>query len=130
MKIRIGAALLLALLTLPVLAGCGLWMMDEGLDAVEDMAENRVEAAYALNDLSVPASATNPPAEALTRQDAESIALEHAGLTADQVRFLHTEYEIDDGVAEYQVEFRYDRWEYEYDIDANTGIIRSYSRDD
>lgn len=66
----------------------------------------------------------------ITKEEAEAIALAHAGFTADQVTRLRTEYEIDDGVPRYEVQFRQDRWEYDYEIDANTGAILSYDRDD
>ena len=66
----------------------------------------------------------------LTVQEAEAIALEHAGFTADQVEHLRCVYDWDDGVAEYEVSFHVDRWEYEYDIDADTGAIRSYEKDE
>lgn len=68
--------------------------------------------------------------ERISEEQAQKIALEHAKLTADQVTGLHVSYDVDDGVPEYEVEFRYDGWEYEYDIHAETGEIRSYDRDD
>ena len=66
----------------------------------------------------------------ITAEEAESIALEHAGFTADEVTGLHSQYDLDDGVPEYEVEFRADGWEYEYEIHAETGDIRAYDRDD
>ena len=69
-------------------------------------------------------------AEQISEEKAQSIALEHAGLKADQVKGLRAHYDVDDGVPEYEVEFRYDGWEYEYEIHAETGEIRSYDRDD
>lgn len=66
----------------------------------------------------------------ISEEEAQRIVLEHAGLKADQVKGLRTEYDVDDGVPEYDVEFRYDGWEYEYEIHAETGEIRSYDRDD
>lgn len=66
----------------------------------------------------------------ITREQAQTIALEHAGFTADQVSGLRTEYEIDDGIARYEVQFRQGRWEYDYEINTGTGAILSYDRDD
>lgn len=65
----------------------------------------------------------------ITREEAQAIALEHAGLTADQVQGLRAEYEFDDGIARYEVRFRQGRWEYDYEINAATGDIISYDRD-
>ena len=85
-------------------------------------------------DLTDPAKAVESLAAAegsqeLTKEEAQAIALEQAGFTADQVSRLRTEYEIDDGVALYEVTFFADGWEYDYEIDAKTGKILSYDRD-
>ena len=85
-----------------------------------------------------PAAVTDPaptepaPTEAtqkITAEEAEDIALNHAGLTRDQVRFDRTEFDKDDGVPEYEIEFRADGWEYSYEIHAETGKILSSEKD-
>ena len=68
--------------------------------------------------------------EQISEEKAQEIALKHAGLKADQVSGLRVKYDVDDGVPEYEVEFYHDHWEYEYEIHAETGEIRSYDRDD
>ena len=68
--------------------------------------------------------------EQITAEEAQAIALSHAGFTAEQVSFLRTEPELRDRVPHYDVEFRVDRWEYEYEIHAETGEILSFERDD
>jgi len=65
----------------------------------------------------------------LSREQAQALALEQAGLTADQVTRIEVEYEIDDGIPRYEVQFRYDGWEYDYEIHAETGEILSFDRD-
>lgn len=70
-----------------------------------------------------------PTAALLTAEAAESIALEHAGLTADQVTRLTSKYEIDDGIPEYDVEFYVGTTEYDYEIHAETGDILSWDKD-
>ena len=74
----------------------------------------------------------NPPAvvEPLTKEAAEAIALAHAGFTAEQVTGLHTNYEIDDTIPQFDVEFHVGRVEYDYEIHAETGEILSFSMDD
>lgn len=69
-------------------------------------------------------------ADTLTKVQAIAIALEHAGLTEADITGLWAEYEIDDGVPEYDVEFHHGNYEYSYDIHAVTGEIRAYSRED
>jgi len=76
-----------------------------------------------------------PAAEAsgqtgMTQQQAEVIALEHAGFTAEQVTGLHSSYEIDDGIPAYEIEFAANGKEYDYNIHAETGEILSFDMDD
>lgn len=113
MKYHIFTLLLAAVL----LVGCGSPMMQMDANAAQSAAGSlpgTPETAAAL----------------LTREEAQAIALEHAGLTADQVTRLRTEYEIDDGIPRYEVTFRQGRWEYDYEIHAKTGTILSYDRDE
>lgn len=137
MKIRFCAALLLAALAISLFTGCALEpqlermedKVEHQLDALEETIENRLEAV--LTDAPTPmaqAPATQPAA-LLTKEEVESIALEHAGLTADQVQALRTELDYDRGKPEYEVDFRQDRWEYDYEIDAVTGRIISWDKD-
>lgn len=72
----------------------------------------------------------SPSPEQITQAQAIEIALAHAGLTADEVQYLYTEYEIDDRIPQYDVDFRKDRMEYDYEIHAETGDILSFEIDD
>lgn len=54
------------------------------------------------------------------------IALEHAGLSSDDITMAKNELHTDDGVYEYEIEFYADGKEYDYTIHAQTGEIRSY----
>ncbi len=56
---------------------------------------------------------------------AKSKALADAGLKAQDVTFTKERLDYDDGVAVYDIEFRSDTKEYDYEIDAATGDIRS-----
>lgn len=67
--------------------------------------------------------------ENITEEEAESIALEAAGFTAESVTGLRTEYEVDDGVPKYEVQFYHENTEYDYNIHAQTGEILSYDVD-
>lgn len=70
-----------------------------------------------------------PTPKRLTKEDAQAIALEHAGLTGNQVSRLEIEYDVDDGIPEYSVEFHCDGWEYNYEIHAETGKILDREKD-
>jgi uncharacterized membrane protein YkoI len=68
-------------------------------------------------------------AERLTKEEARDIALKHAGLTKDQVSRLKVEFDYDDGVPEYDVEFVCNGWEYDYEIHAESGKIRAWDKE-
>ena len=76
-----------------------------------------------------PTGATEAPTQKLTKEAAQTIALEHAGLTKDQVTRLRTQYDREDGVVVYEVTFYDQRWEYEYKIHAETGRILDWEKD-
>lgn len=73
--------------------------------------------------------AEKPKEGELTAQEAEEIALEDAGLTREQVKRLYSEYDYDDGVSRYEVQFEHEKLEYEYEIRASDGKILSFDRD-
>ena len=147
MKIRTCAALLIALLTLSLLTGCSARAVETKLEKAEDVVERKLDAAedaveHAIREAVAPTKpaspalpeSTVPPAteegKLLTPEEAKEIALKHAGFTAEQVQFLRAEYEIDDRIPQYDIDFREGRWEYEYEIHAETGAILSWDKDD
>ena len=64
------------------------------------------------------------------REAALAAALNHAGVSQDQVYGLEVKQEYDDGRLEYEIEFKTGSWEYEYTISAADGTILDYERDD
>ncbi|NLM15236.1 MAG: PepSY domain-containing protein, partial [Clostridiaceae bacterium] len=64
------------------------------------------------------------------KDNAVKIALDHAGVTASEARDLEVELEYDDGRWIYEVEFKANNKEYDYDIKALTGKILSADQDD
>ena len=73
---------------------------------------------------------TEPKNELIGKDKAKSIALKHAGFSADEVSGLKAEYDKDDGIPVYEVEFYKDRLEYSYEIHGETGEILSWEIDD
>ena len=63
------------------------------------------------------------------REAALAAALNHAGVSQDQVYDLEVKQEYDDGRLEYEIEFKTGGWEYEYTISAADGTILDYERD-
>ena len=65
----------------------------------------------------------------ITVDQAKEIALSNANLTSNQVSFIRSEVDIDNGIKKYEIEFNYNGKEYNYEIDAGTGNILSYEHD-
>ena len=68
---------------------------------------------------------------AVDEAKAKQIALDHAGVSESDTSFLMAKLDYDDGVQVYDVEFYVAATasEYDYEIDAATGEIRSYDYD-
>ena len=66
----------------------------------------------------------------ISEEEAKTIALNHAGLTADQVTFIKSGMDREDGREVYDVEFyTQDQKEYDYEIDLHTGEVWNYDYD-
>lgn len=65
----------------------------------------------------------------ISAEKAKSIALNHAGVSASQTSEMKVEQDWDDGVLEYEVEFKAGGVEYEYTIHGGTGQILKYESD-
>lgn len=114
-------------------------MVEAKLDAIEDQVESTILEAVSPAEASAPTSTSPAPAQTLpasaknpqelTEAQAQQIALEHLNLTANKVTRLRSNYEIDDGIPQYDVEFLLGDWEYEFEIHGETGKILSYDKD-
>ena len=82
----------------------------------------------AIRERSIETRATAQPAASsyIGVDQAKSIALKHAGLSAAEVSFTKAKLEKDDGLRKYEIEFIKGSTEYEYEIDAATGSILEY----
>ena len=66
----------------------------------------------------------------LTEEEALASALEHAKLKKDQIEFLKkVELDYEHGRKIYEIEFYFNGFEYEFDIDAETGKILKFDKD-
>lgn len=75
-------------------------------------------------------SSSTTTTEPISQAKAKEIALAHAGILESQASRLKVEFEYDDGIPEYSVEFYVGNTEYEYEIHGTTGQILGYDRDD
>lgn len=141
MKIRIFAVLLLAAVCFAMFTGCSAVnalqqldrvedAIDHRLDVAEEKLENQIESAFtetavpnAQSPDAAPAQTASADAKQIAKEEALSIALNHVGLTEDQISRLHIQFGYDDGHPEYDVDFHYDGMEYDYEIHAETGKI-------
>ena len=65
----------------------------------------------------------------ITAEAAKNAALSHAGISESDVAQLEIEFDSEDGLMVYEVEFYAGGSEYDYDIDARTGEVVKSSRE-
>lgn len=73
-----------------------------------------------------PASAQIPSQNGtsyISAQQAKEIALNHAEKTAEQVKYLEIDSDLYDRTPHYEVDFFFEGFDYEYEIDAITGAV-------
>lgn len=59
----------------------------------------------------------------ISKDSAKQKALDHAGVKADSITNYKIEFDVDDGVPSYEIEFHSGGYEYEYDIHSSDGKI-------
>ena len=139
MKIRSYAALLLAALCITLFSGCASVSALPQQQALPEItiATEPAPRSPVPDSIPEPTPAATPAAtgpvrnqpQYISKEEARNIALSHAGLSANDVTHLKAEFDFDDGVPEYEVDFRHGGYEYDYDIHAETGKIRSWDKD-
>ena len=86
-------------------------------------ADGQMPGAVQSNAPAVTPPAATSSVTTISAERAKEIALQHASLSAADVNFVHSELDYDDGVQVYDVEFYKGNAEYDYEIDAATGIV-------
>jgi len=131
MKLKTIALLLMIMITSSLLFGCSPQEIEQKLEAMEDSFDQRIDQIERDAEENIPAknqySANYTPV--LTPEEAQDIALKHAGFTADQLTNLYSDLDFDEGIHHYDVHFYRDTMEYEYEINADTGEIISFEKD-
>ena len=128
MKRKIPVLIVLAFV-IGLLSACSLRQVEQKMDRIEDAVENRIDGAQEAVSNAVQEAISAEGKVKLTKDEAKAIAVKDAGLTLSQVSRLRAQYEIDDGVRQYDVEFSYNGLEYSYEIHADTGKILSFEKD-
>lgn len=103
-------------------------IIENNLNPVEDILKDKVDTVkdaflQAATDTAVTQNAL------IGEEEAKRIALNHAGLSAEEVVFDRTDRDCDNGIYHYEVEFHVGLTEYEYDIHAESGEILSFEKD-
>lgn len=62
-------------------------------------------------------------------EKAKSIALNHAGISEAEAKFLEIELDRDDYIKKYEISFRCGDFEYDYEINAETGKVISAEKE-
>ncbi len=66
----------------------------------------------------------------ISREDALAAALTHAGVAESDLSHSKVEFDSEDGIMVYEIEFRTETAEYEYDINAVSGEVLKYEKED
>lgn len=106
-----------------------LWRESERDDDYHHDGHTQQPAATAKPGTGQSQPAASQSGDVIGKEKAKAIALSHAGLSESQVYKLKCELDRDDGKVLYEVEFKADGYEYEYDIDAANGDILKWDKD-
>ena len=90
---------------------------------IKDLAKLTINE---LNTLDVDKLGSASSKQYIGEDEAKNIALTHADVSNPTM--LHIEFDLDDGVMVYDVEFYSDNVEYDYEINAVTGTILEYNK--
>lgn len=114
----------LTVLALAAMGGCGPASDGKTVTVPKQNSENQMEAAS-------PSGTTTQTGSdnGITEEEAKAIALSDAGVTEADLTNIRITQDVDDGVSVYDVEFYVGNKEYDYEIQAADGTIRSQDAD-
>lgn len=115
-----------------IMAGCG----EKGKTS-SDLSSDTTQLSENLADTSVTeqsesmttSQSTNAANTSISEDDAKKIALKDANISESEVNGIRINQKIDDGISLYEVDFYAGNKEYEYEISAQDGSIRSKDTD-
>ncbi len=74
-------------------------------------------------------SDTTSTTDYITESEAKTVAFIHSNISESDVAHVSIQFDKDDGIAEYDIEFWHNSIEYDYEINAITGDIISFDHD-
>lgn len=92
-------------------------------------AQTPQTASATVSTLSATAVSSAAKTDDIGEDAAREAALDQAGLSSSQVRWIFAKRDYEDGRLEYEVTFRSGSWKYDVDVDAATGAVTSYDQD-
>ena len=117
--------LFVSMITIISLTACGQNTGNQGNN--ETPTEAPTEATKAIETPTEAPTESNSSNNALTKDDAQRIALEHAGVKVEDARRISVATDTENGVRIFEVEFHTSDNEFDYEIDVNTGEILGFS---
>lgn len=119
-------------LTAVLFAGCGSKIMDDtksDISSVTDEMKDKTDSM--MDDMAGDGNYDNSGkvSGAITKDDALTKALDHAGVKKENVYDIDIEHEMQNGRYVYDIDFDTPTNEYSYDIDSDTGEIISSSKE-
>ncbi len=131
---KIAAILLSGVFAVTLMAGCGNGTArNVGEDAAQKVQETGEEITQKIQEtggeMTQKGQENVDTSKFIGEEKAKNIALEKAGVKAEGVVFEKVELDRDDGIWQYEVEFKKDRTEYDADIKADDGTILSWDVD-
>lgn len=70
-----------------------------------------------------PVTTTQSNNQVISATEAEAVVLNRAGLQKSQVKYFQCKLDVEDGVKVYEIEFYYNGFEYDYEVNALTGKV-------
>lgn len=124
MKKRIVSLLIMSMLVVGIMSGCGTRNKTSQNTTSQATANTTMNETTSMHTTTNNAKASETTIKAMiSEEEAKSIALKDAGVKETDATILSVKQEIDDGVEEYEVDFKVGTTEYDYTIDAISGKI-------
>ena len=125
-ELILGMAVLASLTAATFMCGCN--TANQAMNTPE-----RIQAMGSLTEVQqtqpIPIAQQKVSTFTLAQADAKAVALSDAGLNEADAVFTKLGRDTDNGIEKYEIDFYSGNMKYEYDIDANTGAILSWSQE-
>lgn len=122
----ISAAIVVLIMSSLVMSACNTRMPQQ---QVQEQTQNTEANTGAVQNDGNAGAVQNQTANIISTEDAKAAALSHAGIAAENAQWYRSELDRDDGRRVYEIEFDAGEYEYDYEIDAQTGEILKFDKE-